>query len=485
MGYSDIGVRIGVEGEKDFKNALKDINQAFKVLASEMNLVASQFDKNDKSVQALTSRKQVLNKEIDAQKDKISTLEAALKNSTESFGENDKRTQSWAVQLNNAKAELNGMERELTQTNSALDETFRELGEAEREAGDFGKAVDETGKELNDAEKETGAFGKALDSTGKEISDAEKGTDDLGKALDGAEKELSDTGKETKNLGNEMDETGKKTSIFGDVLKVSLAADAIKAGLSAIVDMVKAVGTAVKDYISEGSQMAQAAAESQTKLAQVMRNTMDASDDEIQSIIKLAAEQEKLGVVSKTAQVTALAELASFVERKEAMEDMLPVMNDYIAYQYGTTASEEQARNVATALGKAIQGNIDGLAKQGFQLTKAEKEWFKTASEAERVDFVMKMVGESMAGVNEALAQTDAGKMASLKTVMDNTKISVGQLANEMKAQVLGQMLPSISSLSDAFLGVLHGEGSVESLAVTFDDVFNEIIVTIQSPQAT
>jgi len=30
-------------------------------------------------------------------------------------------------------------------------------------------------------------------------------------------------------------------------------------------------------------------------------------------------------------------------------------MNDYIAYQYGTTASSEQARNVATGLGKAIQ----------------------------------------------------------------------------------------------------------------------------------
>ena len=62
---SDIGLKIGIEGEKEFKNALKDINQAFKVLASEMNLVASQFDKNDKSIQALTTRKQVLNKEID------------------------------------------------------------------------------------------------------------------------------------------------------------------------------------------------------------------------------------------------------------------------------------------------------------------------------------------------------------------------------------------------------------------------------------
>ncbi|MCL2889551.1 MAG: hypothetical protein FWE65_03905, partial [Eggerthellaceae bacterium] len=300
-----------------------------------------------------------------------------------SFGENDKRTQEWQIQLNKAQAELNGMERELSQNNQALSDAEQGFGDAGQEAGEFGKAVGDTGKELSDAEKETGAFGKTLDDTGKEIGDAEKQTGKLGKALGETGKELDGTGKETKKLGDEMDDTGKKSSIFGEVLKANLASEAIKAGLTAIVDMVKAVGRAVKDYVNEGMSLAAAAAESQTLLTQVMRNTMDATDAEAQSLISLAAAQEKVGVVSKTAQVTALAELASFVERKEALEDMLPVMNDYIAYQYGTTASLEQARNVATALGKAIQGNIDGLAKQGFTLSQNEKEWFKTATEAE------------------------------------------------------------------------------------------------------
>jgi len=61
---SDFGLKIGIEGEKQFKDALRDINQAFKVLGSEMALVTSQFDKNDKSVEALTSRNSVLTKEI-------------------------------------------------------------------------------------------------------------------------------------------------------------------------------------------------------------------------------------------------------------------------------------------------------------------------------------------------------------------------------------------------------------------------------------
>jgi phage-related minor tail protein len=74
MGYDSFGLKIGIEGEREFKNALKEINQSFKVLGSEMNLVTSQFDKQDKSIQAITARNNVLNKEIEAQKEKISPL---------------------------------------------------------------------------------------------------------------------------------------------------------------------------------------------------------------------------------------------------------------------------------------------------------------------------------------------------------------------------------------------------------------------------
>lgn len=90
----NFGLKIGLEGEKEFKKSLAEINNSFKVLGSEMKLVDSQFDKNDKSTEALTARSEVLNKEIDSQKQKIETLRSALANAAELFGENDHRTQS-------------------------------------------------------------------------------------------------------------------------------------------------------------------------------------------------------------------------------------------------------------------------------------------------------------------------------------------------------------------------------------------------------
>ena len=78
-----------------------------------MKLVESQFDKNDNSVQALTARNQVLEKSIDTQKGKIETLRLVLQNASTSFGGNDKRTNAWQIQSNNAQAELNKIKREL------------------------------------------------------------------------------------------------------------------------------------------------------------------------------------------------------------------------------------------------------------------------------------------------------------------------------------------------------------------------------------
>ena len=144
----NFGLKIGLEGEKEFKKALADINQSFKVLGSEMKLVTSQFDKNDSSAEALAAKHKALDNQIEAQKQKIETLRAALKNASDSFGENDRRTQNWQIQLNNAEAALNDMNRELEENEKAI----KEGGKAAEESGSkfegFGKVLKTVGVAL-------------------------------------------------------------------------------------------------------------------------------------------------------------------------------------------------------------------------------------------------------------------------------------------------------------------------------------------------
>jgi phage-related minor tail protein len=120
MAY-DIGPKIGIEGESAFRKSIQEINTSMKTLKTEMEVVASQFDKSDKSQEAYTERNKVLNKQIDLQKQKIHELQKGLAAAADKYGENDKVTQGWKQSVNKATAELNNMERELKGNEKAID----------------------------------------------------------------------------------------------------------------------------------------------------------------------------------------------------------------------------------------------------------------------------------------------------------------------------------------------------------------------------
>ena len=138
-------------------------------MGSEMNLVSSQFDRQDKSIDALTARNQVLNKEIDTQKEKVSTLEKALLNAATSFGDNDKRTRAWQIQLNNANADLNNMVKELENNNKALNTAGNGFDEAEEKASDFDKKVKESAATADNAGARFEKLGGVLKGIGVAI----------------------------------------------------------------------------------------------------------------------------------------------------------------------------------------------------------------------------------------------------------------------------------------------------------------------------
>lgn len=154
---ADAGLKMTVEGEREFKKALSGINEEMKLLGSEMKLVASEFDANDKSVDALSARYSVMRKEVREQRDKVITLEEALKAATEAFGENDKRTKSWQKQLNLATADLNNMQKELRETKDELDQ-------AGNNTSSFGDKLKDG---LKKAAGELKSFGSGLASVGK------------------------------------------------------------------------------------------------------------------------------------------------------------------------------------------------------------------------------------------------------------------------------------------------------------------------------
>lgn len=124
----DIGPKIGIDGEAEFRKELNNINQQIRTLGSEMKAVTSSFAEGDKSEEALAAQTSVLNKQIDAQEQKLAQLQKGLDASAQKYGENDTRTLKWAQAVNNATADLNKMRRQLQNIDNGMDSAGGKFG---------------------------------------------------------------------------------------------------------------------------------------------------------------------------------------------------------------------------------------------------------------------------------------------------------------------------------------------------------------------
>ena len=148
MSY-DIGPKIGIDGEAEFRKAIQSINTNIKTLGTEMLAVTSAYDANDKSVAALTARNQVLVKQIDAQKEKLAKLQEGLDAAAAKYGEADGRTQRWRQTVNVAEASLNKLERQLAENTRELDENSAGVAENSLALEKQGGALDNVKGKLN------------------------------------------------------------------------------------------------------------------------------------------------------------------------------------------------------------------------------------------------------------------------------------------------------------------------------------------------
>lgn len=83
MATRSIGTSIKMDGEKEYKQAVSNINEALRVMGSEMKKVTAEYQDNAKSVDALKARGDVLERTLQTQKDKVEEVRKALQAAAE------------------------------------------------------------------------------------------------------------------------------------------------------------------------------------------------------------------------------------------------------------------------------------------------------------------------------------------------------------------------------------------------------------------
>lgn len=205
------------------------------------------------------------------------------------------------------------------------------------------------------------------------------------------------------------------------------------------------------------------AEQNEQRLAQAMRNTMDATDDEVQRIKDLCDAQEAKGVVDAQAQLAGAQELATYLELSRSLETLLPVLADMTAQQYGVGASAESVTSIATMLGKVMNGQVNALSRYGYKFDEAQEQILKFGTEEQRAAVLAEVVEQSVRGMNEELGKTGAAKMFQLESQIGRVKEAIGAATTKIMPFING-----IASMTLAITGMLKLGSSIKAFGAAW-----------------
>lgn len=132
----EIRTTLALDGENEYKKALSEAQRGLRVLGSELKLASAEFETNGDQQAFLTAKSRTLRSEIAQQEEIVKSLEGAVKDAGEKYGETAKATDDYQIRLNGAKAALERMRRELDAT--------------DREAQDLGRDSVRVGRQIED-----------------------------------------------------------------------------------------------------------------------------------------------------------------------------------------------------------------------------------------------------------------------------------------------------------------------------------------------
>ena len=137
----NIGPKIGVDGEAEYRRQINQIIQQSKTLESQMKLVASQFTSATTAEEKNAKTAAVLTKQIDTQRERVKLLAEQTGKAAAKYGESDAKTQKWQQALNEAQASLNKMQNELRDTTSEMRDMDDAMDSGAKKALSFGDVL--------------------------------------------------------------------------------------------------------------------------------------------------------------------------------------------------------------------------------------------------------------------------------------------------------------------------------------------------------
>lgn len=146
----DISVSIAVQGEKEFIQALKNAQSAAKVLVSELKASEAAFDESADAQAFYANKTRNINDQIEQQRTILRSLEQAVREAGEEFGDASTKTDRYRIEINRTQASISKLEKELRQTQREAEELGRDSTRVGRQIEDgLGDSADSVSSKLD------------------------------------------------------------------------------------------------------------------------------------------------------------------------------------------------------------------------------------------------------------------------------------------------------------------------------------------------
>ena len=536
MSY-DIGPRIGIEGEKAFKDSLSAVVSNVKALGAEMKAVTAAFSGNEHSMEALTAQSGVLersisateeeiallNKQYDSQKKVLEGLGEALEQAAAEYGETSKEAlkaqnaynrqyrtlNELKTKMENASASLSGFQSALAaneraaaglsgeeaRTADATERLTREIAEQEEKLSKLGRgysnAVLEYGKGSDEAkkfEREIGQLSSELKSNQQRLKDASTGAEALGDAMEDASGGVSKMGEGLSSVG---------------VAIGNLMSSAIQAALEGLRDLGSALWNL--DEATEAYRAAQGRLNTAFEAAGYSTETAHQAYTDLYAILgdtdtAVEAAQLLAQLADSEEDMAQWAEIAAGVAG--TFGDALPI-NSLIEAANETAKTGEITGALADALNWAAEeGETYGVALKAS--TEANAEWNKAVeaaasaedyfslalqsctTESERNQLIMSTLTQTYSEASAAFYENNAAVVQARESqaLLDESLAGLGETISTVKSGLQAEFLPAIAEAAQAFSGMLAGAegadtafaGAIQKLVATGTEKLPEIL---------
>lgn len=420
----DIGPRIGLDGEAEFKQSLKAVDQQLKSMGAEMKAVVSAFDAGDRSEEALSAQNEVLAKSIAATEQKMQLL----------------------------TNQLDRQQRKLSDLGTALEQAKKQYGENSAEASKAQNAYNKQYVEVGKLETQFNKTTESLNKMKSQISANEHSMNGLDDAMDDAE-----------------DSSGRLEKSFSalTVAAGNLISSGIETIVSGLTDLVGSIWNL--DESTEEFRVAQGRLNTAFEAAGY---STEAARDAYQNFYKI------LGDTDTATEATQL--LAQLAEREEDMAKWTEIAAG-VSGTFGDSLPIEsliEAANETAKVGEVTGTLADALNWVGISEEEFNEKLSECSTEADRNQLIMETLSKQYDEAANSFHRNNSAleESRNIQVQMQDALGNLGGVIQNIKNELLTSLAPALTTVTTGFTNFLRGINT-ERITSAINQIFTAFSV--------